>query len=210
MPYFDLSHSLENGMPFYPGTEAPHFSEACSIKKYGFKETRLKILSHIGTHLDTPAHIFEDGKGADELPVSQFTGSAFVLDVSDAGKELDRKLLERCEAEIAQADFLLLHTAWSRYWGMPEYYENFPVLSRSACVYLSQMHLKGIGLDTISIDAADNHSLTNHKIILKEGTVIIENLKIPAEIIGKTAKFYAFPLKLRNGDGSPVRAVAFL
>ncbi len=208
MTYFDLSHSLKNGMPFYPGTEAPDFSEACNIKKHGFKETRLQLLSHIGTHLDAPAHIFEAGASIDDLPLSHFTGKAFVLDVSNQAERIHLEMLKKYENEISTADFLILYSGWSQYWGTAAYFSGFPVLDKTAAVYLSRMHLKGVGLDTVSIDSTDNHKLPVHRIILSENTLIIENLKIPAEIIGKTLDFFAFPLKIEQGDGSPVRAVA--
>lgn len=210
MPYFDLSYCLKNGMPYYPGTEAPNFKQACSIEKHGFKETRLNLLSHIGTHADAPAHIFEHGACIDELPVSHFAGKAFILDASDTGNTINVRILKTCEDELKQADFLLLHTAWSRFWGSAEYFADFPVLSSEATAYLSQKNLRGLGLDTISIDAPDNEDLTNHKIILKANRVVIENLNIPEVLTGRFVDFFAFPLRIEKGDGSPIRAVARL
>ncbi|MBI4240168.1 MAG: hypothetical protein HY613_00495, partial [Candidatus Rokubacteria bacterium] len=40
--------------------------------------------------------------------------------------------------------------------------------------------------------------------------VVTENLVIPERLAGKRFVYAAFPLKIREGTGSPVRAVAIL
>ena len=210
MPYIDLTHTLENGMPYFPGTEAPSFELAYTVKKHGFKETRLNMLSHIGTHLDVPAHIFETGKNIEQVNIKQFTGKAFVIDASTAKNKITAELLNQYEQELQSADFALLYTGWAKYWGKDKYFKNYPVLDKEAAEYLSTLNLKGIGLDVISIDAGDAKELAIHNIILGNEIIIIENIKMDSDLIGKTFDLFAFPLKIKSGDGSPVRVVAFL
>ena len=210
MLYKDLSHTLKSGMPYYPGTDAPIFETANTVKEHGFKETRLNILSHTGTHTDVPAHIFENGKSIEDTDIGQFTGKAFVADVSGVTDKITVQHLKPNEQKLQSADFVLLYTNWSKYWGKAEYFNNFPVLDRDAAKYLSKLQLKGIGLDVISIDAGDAEYLEIHEIILGCEMIIIENLKIEADLVGKSFEFFAFPLKIKSGDGSPVRAVALL
>ena len=55
MKVIDLTHTIREDMPVYPGTETPELSPASSYEKDGFKETRLHMYSHTGTHMDPPA-----------------------------------------------------------------------------------------------------------------------------------------------------------
>ena len=58
MKVIDLTHTIRPDMPVYPGTETPRFEPANSYEKDGFKETRLTMFTHTGTHMDPPAHLF--------------------------------------------------------------------------------------------------------------------------------------------------------
>ena len=80
MRVIDLTHTIQEEMLVYPGTEQPTVREACSLAGDGFRETRLEMFSHVGTHIDAPAHLFADGSSLDALPAEQFVGKALVID----------------------------------------------------------------------------------------------------------------------------------
>ena len=84
MAIIDLSHFLEADMPFYPGTELPVFEERASIEMDGYREKKIALCSHTGTHMDAPAHIVAGAKTLDQLPVETFCGDAFLLKIRDA------------------------------------------------------------------------------------------------------------------------------
>ena len=79
----DLTHTITQEMPVYPGTPAPRLFPAARLDQHGYRETQISMVSHTGTHMDAPSHMLETGSTLDELPVSQFCGRAVVLDVSD-------------------------------------------------------------------------------------------------------------------------------
>ena len=58
MKVIDLTHTICQNMPVYPGTEPPTFEPANSYEKDGFKETKISMFTHTGTHMDPPAHLF--------------------------------------------------------------------------------------------------------------------------------------------------------
>ena len=58
MRVLDLTHTIAENMPVYPGTETPIFAGANTYEKDGFKETKLTMYTHTGTHMDPPAHLF--------------------------------------------------------------------------------------------------------------------------------------------------------
>ena len=49
MRVLDLTHTIAENMPVYPGTETPIFAGANTYEKDGFKETKLTMYTHTGT-----------------------------------------------------------------------------------------------------------------------------------------------------------------
>lgn len=68
MHVMDLTQTIGETMPVYPGTEQPKLTQTNTIEKDGFKETLLRMYSHTGTHMDAPAHIFPGAPTLDALP----------------------------------------------------------------------------------------------------------------------------------------------
>lgn len=58
----DLTHTISEDMPVFPGSETPKLTTKSAYEKDGFKETLLQMYSHVGTHMDPPAHIFTNQK----------------------------------------------------------------------------------------------------------------------------------------------------
>ncbi len=84
MRVYDLTHVIRPGMPVYPGTEPPTIEPASSFERDGYRESALKLWSHVGTHMDAPAHLFADGATLDRLPPDRFAGPAALLDCRGA------------------------------------------------------------------------------------------------------------------------------
>ena len=83
MKVIDLTHTIKEGMPVFPGTEPPKLDAASTFEKDGFRETLLTMYSHTGTHMDAPAHVREDGITLDKFGADKFVGKAIVVDCSD-------------------------------------------------------------------------------------------------------------------------------
>jgi len=206
----DLTHPINEKMSLYPGTPRPLFRVSSLWERDGFKETAMQITSHMGTHLDTPHHVFKDGPGTDILDMEIFAGSGVVIDCSNLdGIVIDDNFLRNSARLLSQKDFIFFCTGWDKYWGSPQYLERYPAFSREAIDMLAEMKIKGIGVDFISVDPPEATYLYNHKRFLQSyDRVIIENLCGLKRLIGKNFAFYGFPLKIEGGDGSPIRAVA--
>ncbi len=210
MTILDLSHPITPGMPVYPGTDPPVFQNSTTIAQDGFAEKRISMFTHTGTHMDAPAHILPGAKTLDQFPVDHFFGPGMAINVTDDAPVISVERLRGHERKIRNTEFLLLYTGWSHKWGSKQYFENFPVLSGEAAVWLTSFGLKGIGLDAISIDPVGASDLSNHKIVLARDIVIIENLRGIDQLPGKDFSFSCLPLRFVDADGSPVRATAIL
>ena len=208
MKVYDLTHRVEAGMTLYPGTPAPRLQKAAQLEWDGYRETELMLFSHVGTHMDAPAHLLKEGKTLDLVSPERFLGTAFVLDVSGS-EQIALSCLTEAE-EIRAADFLLLHTGWERYWNDPRYLAGFPVLTEEAARWLAALpRLKGVGMDTLSPEPVGDTKLLNHRILLGAEKLLIENLTGLGALSGKALRFAALPLHYAEADGAPARVAAW-
>jgi len=206
----DLTHTITESMPVYPGTEPPALTPANTYEKDHFRETLLTMFSHTGTHMDAPAHIVPGKTTLDAFDAAQFAGKALVINCRHLGPGecVPLSAILQYGAKAEEADFLLFNFGWDRYWGKPEYFGNYPCLSTEAVQYLMDHHKKGVGVDAISIDPMA--SLSSHRKLFESSEiVVIENLTHLEQIGDDLFWFFALPLKFENADGSPIRAVAF-
>ena len=207
----DMTHTITPEIPIYPGTPAPSLTPACTLTRDGFRETLLTFSSHTGTHMDAPAHLLPDGRTLDSMPMSQFSGRATVLDVSDEGPVITEAFLESNYDAIYCADYILFYTGWENRWGGESFLEDaFPVPDEAAARYLISRGLKGVGTDAISIDRLSDSRLSIHHILLKDSVLIMENLCLKKVRGRKDFLFFALPMKFQNTDGAPIRAFAEL
>ena len=205
MKVYDLTHTIRNDMPVYPGTEQPRLTTACTIEEVGYRETLLHMYSHTGTHMDAPAHMLPDGAALDRYPGEKFVGAAIVVDCRGE-KAISLPLLQRYD--LSGVDFVLFCTGWDKKWGTPAYYENFPCLTAEAAAYLAALPLKGVGEDSISLDPCDSTEFPNHITLMKAGFINTENLTGLDALLGRRFTFVTLPLKFENADGCSCRAIA--
>lgn len=207
MPIIDLTHPIEPDMPVYPGDEQPEIATTATIDQDGHQARRLTLTTHLGTHLDAPAHLLPRGRTLDQFPASHFQGPARVVDCRQVQGEITLAHLEPL-ASLREADFILLLTGWDRHWRTAAYFTDFPVLSAQAAEWLAQLPIKGLGLDAISIDLLGAAQLPNHRRFLGQDKVIIENLTRLDAIPGQVCQLYCLPLLITAADGAPARVIA--
>lgn len=205
MKVYDLTHTIQNDMPVYPGTEQPKLTTACTIEAVGYRETLLHMFSHTGTHMDAPAHMLLDGAALDSYPGEKFAGTAVVVDCRER-ESISLPLLQ--SYDLDGVDFVLFCTGWDKKWGSPDYYEGFPCLTADAAAYLATLPLKGVGEDSISLDPCDSVDFPNHITLLRTDFVNTENLKGLDALVGRRFTFVTLPLKFENSDGCSCRAIA--
>ena len=205
MKVYDLTHTIQNDMPVYPGTVQPKLTTACTIQEVGYRETLLHMYSHTGTHMDAPAHMLLDGAALDSYPGEKFAGTAMVVDCRER-ESISLPLLQ--SYDLDGVDFVLFCTGWDKKWGSPDYYEGFPCLTADAAAYLATLPLKGVGEDTISLDPCDSVDFPNHITLLRADFVNTENLTGLDALIGRRFTFVTLPLKFENSDGCSCRAIA--
>lgn len=212
MKVVDLTHVITPNMPVYPGTEPPSFEPANTYEQDGFKETKISMYTHTGTHMDPPAHLFAGRTTLDRFPPEQFIGKALVIDCRSLGEgePITMDFLTRYGERAEQADFLLFYLGWDKRWGEDSYFGDYPCIDDSVLDHIIEGNYKGIGFDVIGLDPIADENLTRHKRLFRNKDIVnIENLCNLDQCGSDLFWFSCFPLKLDNSDGSPIRAVAW-
>ena len=213
MKIVDLSHEIYEGMPVYPGCEGPRLKTANTYATDGFKETVLTMYSHTGTHIDPPAHLLADGATLDSFAAEQFIGKGLVIDCTslEGGEEISLCHIEKYGSKVEDAEFLLFNTGWSKKWGSEDYYKSFPCMSKELIEFIAKGGYKGIGFDVISIDPVGEAGLKRHNLLFKNASLInVENLTNLDKCGDDLFTFICLPIKIKNSDGAPTRAIAII
>lgn len=212
MKVLDLTHVIESGMPVFPGTEPPVLEAACTCEENGFKETRIAMFSHTGTHMDAPAHLFTGRTTLDAFPPEQFIGKALVIDCTSLreGESITMAQLRLYGEKVENADFLLFYLGWDKRWGTEDYFGDYPCIDDEVLDYILAGDYKGIGFDVIGLDPIADGNLTRHKKLFRNKDIVnIENLCNLGQCGSDLFWFGCFPLKFTDCDGAPIRAIAW-
>lgn len=209
MSLIDLSHTIAPDMPQWPGDGQPlkiHRNSEHGVDSH--MSSSVEFGCHIGTHIDAPLHFLAGEPGIDTLPLERFTGQALVLRCGDGDTAvaLGPEVLEGHDLE--GIDFVLFDTGWDRHWGSERYYREWSWLSPALAERLAASGLKGVGLDTPSLDPYGAQAA--HDICAPAGMINIENLANLAALPDRGAQLMVLPLKLEGTEASPVRAAAWL
>jgi len=203
MKIIDLSVPVYEGIPRFHGD----WHTDVLLRQTGFYERhrcvvhKLELCTHSGTHIDAPRHFIKDGKSIDQINPETFITNALVIDLSpvEEGREIKRNEFESFKFEDAGA--VILNTGWFRRWYTGNYYDNVPTLSRDAALCLNEYaNVKADATDIpLSVDVPE--------ILLGAGKILIENIINLDRIAKSNVELIALPLKIRNGDGAPVRVM---
>jgi kynurenine formamidase len=198
----DLSQIIEDSMPVYPGDDRTILQQSRSLAKDHYNDHRLTISMHAGTHLDGPMHLTESGKYVSDINIESFMGDGCLLDVRNQPViGMKKEFLSL----IPERSIVLLFTAWDRFYGHSDYYENHPVVDNEMCQLFIDKKIKLLGIDAPSPDL---EPYPIHKMLLRAGIYVVENLtnleKIPLD---RKFEVIALPLKIKS-NGSMARVIA--
>lgn len=228
MKLIDLSRDIFHKMPRLPNHPmiiiAPFTTheEKRVADGYTFSSavTSLNMGDHSGTHVDAPVH-FDETPGAmtiDEVPLENFFTEAVCLDLSHKALKSDITIedLEAAERaagiEIRPKDTVLLHMDfYRRCYGTETYITDFPGLTKESATWLGAKGITMFGVEAASPGRPGRNNFEVHHVCRDMGFTHIEGLVNLDHVVGQGRfRFIGFPLKIRGGTGSPIRAVAWL
>lgn len=188
----------------------------------------LMVSEHGPTHVDSIDHLDPTSDlSIDNMPLEWFYGDAIGLDVSQVEYpdpitiEVLEEELEKNDLEVNDGDIVTLETGnrAANYSTTDKemkhrYNSKFVGLTEDAATWLVDQGAKGLGIDSISVDHPPNiypdYNFPVHALASREEIVIWENLANLDKVAGMKYMFSGFPLKIRDGTGSPVRAIGIV
>ena len=185
-------------MTMYKDDPPPKFSiwEPPS-EQNSFTTSELELLSHTGTHVDAPSHLFTSAKSIDQISLDSLVGEAIVVETLPDG---NLSLHSNTQGKI-----ILLKTGESTYLSKRVYRDKFLVPNAIEIKKLINANIKAIGIDTFSIDNSETEVI-NHHLLFKASIPIIEGLNL-YDISSGEYFCVCLPLKLQGLDGGPARAI---
>ncbi len=180
---------------------------------------QLTMSEHAGTHVDAFNHFARVyfGKSIETMPLEMFYTEAICLDFSDKGL---RELIEIADVEaqlatqsltVKPGDTVLLYTDHYRRFFGTEDWVNGPGISAAVARWFGEQQVAAFGVETRSPGVVGVSNKEVHLICGEMGYTHCENLVNLHQLVGKGRfRYIGFPLKIRGGTGSPIRAVAVL
>ncbi len=201
-PWIDISLPLRDGMICWPGDPPPRVTQATDVD--GITVTRLKMSAHTGTHIDAPAHFFQDGATISAMPPDAMIGPARVLSIQDP-ESVKEAELERWNVQKGERILLRTANSGSAWWEEP-FREQFVFITATAARHLVQRGVRSVGIDYLSVDAGLDDLFETHQILLRAGVWVMEGLDL-TEVEPGEYELICLPLRLVDADGAPSRAL---
>ena len=214
MKILDLTLTISNKIPTFPGSPQPNFIPWEKIKDDGYNLELLFLSSHTGTHLDAPYHFLEKGSKIHEISLKKLVSNAVLIKSRKKRNETitktDIQKFEKKHGKIESFSSVVFWTGWQRNLQKDNYFTKNPGLSVPAANYLASKKVSLVGIDSPSIDLGADSKFPVHHIFSKKGILIVENLANLEKIRFSKFHLVVLPLKLKGATGSPVRAIAFV
>lgn len=225
----DLTYPLNDKSPFWPGDNYQPFQlrTIATLEQNGVLSKTFAMPEHFGTHLDAPCH-FEKGQPSVEAIRSEdLFAPGVLIDITmqaetDADYRLTRSDIaawEQAHGRIPDRAIVLLRTGWGRFWDRMARYRNqdatgrmhFPGFSAEAARWLvKERTVRGIGIDTLSIDHGPSKDFLVHHIVNGAGRYGLENVAHLDKLPPRDFFLIVAPIKIETGSGGPTRLFAVL
>jgi len=200
----DLSYTVTP-----PGTaDRPFVTERGLLADDSFKHA-VSTHTHVGTHVESPAHFFEDAKTVVDFPLERFLGRAVLLSVPAASDHIPLTAdgCERLLGDVIQpGDIVLCRNGDLASRTQP--ITAWPSLAAESAQWLADHEAKMIGFDNyfrLGRDIPEVRAV--HDILLSRDTCLIEFLDHLDDLTQRVFYFMCLPFKAAT-DSAWGRAVA--
>lgn len=203
MKYFDITPKLSSDTAVFPGDQRLERSVSMDFKKGDhLLLSSIKSTLHIGAHTDAPNHYNKDGEDIASSDLKPYLGRAQVI-------EIKKKKNSRIEWSDLVGKKILAPRVLFKTSSFPNpniWNGDFNALSQSLIQELAKAGVTLVGIDTPSVDPADDQTLESHREIYRLGLRILEGIVLEGVPEG-IYTLMALPLPIVGGDASPVRAL---
>lgn len=199
----DISPEISSKTAVFPGDTSFEQNFLLKIDSgHNIDLSTIKTTVHIGAHTDAPRHYHANGVSMAEQSLNYYLGAAQVIEVF-VGKN-QRILVKDVTHVDIKAPRILFKT--SSFPDPNNWNDDFVSLSAELIDYLAAKKVILVGIDTPSIDLANDQLLESHKAIFKNKMAILEGIVL-SQVSAGLYDLICLPLKIVDSDASPVRAI---
>jgi arylformamidase len=206
--WYDISIPIKQGMNYLPLDPVAPKVYRFSDVQLGAKVTMsmLEIISHTGTHIDTPLHFIPGGSTVSDMPLDATIGPARVIKIEDPETI---KVAELEKHNIRKGERILCRTRNSpEAYESPRFVEDYVYLDADAAGFLAEKGIILFGLDCVTIGDIKNEEsvVKTHQALLSAGIYILEGCALGHVPAGEY-ELLCLPLLMYHGDAGPSRAI---
>ena len=198
----DISPPLTERVAVWPGDHAFRRVVGATLDHNNYAISSLETTVHVGAHTDAPNHFQAGGCGIDAVPLWKYSGPCQVMEVR---KTPGQVILPSDLGEIKAARVLLKTSSFP---DPNRFNTDFVALSDAAVREMAARGVVLVGIDTPSIDSFDSKPLPAHHATAQASMAILEGIDL-SNVGPGIYELSALPLRIADGDASPVRAVLF-
>lgn len=203
MPIIDISRTLRPEIAVWPGDSRFALEKALERSRGdSVNLTTLTLSAHTGSHVDGPLHFADEGEVIAALDLQPYWGAAQVVSVNKSSGPLFPE--DFAGYDLGLAPRLLVRSPAGK--GDPNRFpRRFVYPSPALADRLGKLGVVLYGSDTPSMDPEDSKTLDGHNALYRNKIAILEWLDLSQAPDG-LYDLVALPLKIAEGEGSPVRA----
>ena len=207
----DLSRTID---PAHQPGDRPFRISRSFLADNSFKH-EIETHSHVGAHVEFPAHFFEDGKDGLAFDLDRFAGRAVLFDI-DAPPAADCWITaDTLDSDVGgilePGDILVLRniSAESRRAATTDR-SLLPGVTRNCAEWIRDHKVKLLGLDEryIALSKSLDQCRAFHDVLLAADICFIEGMDNLEALRRKTFFLFAFPAKVKGLDSAFARVVA--
>lgn len=222
----DLTHPLYEGFPTFDGSKWFSMEPFLTYAKDKLNINRWTLMEHTGTHMDAPLHFSADGRSVDAIPVADLIVPMAVIDIRRRAQENpdatvtpdDIRAWEARNGPLPQGCCVVMNSGWHALLDSPRFAgkgadgrNHTPGFHGETAHLLLERDVKGIGVDTLSLDAGiETGPFPVHYSWLPAGRWGVECLANLDAVPEKGAHLVLGGPKVEGGTGGPSRVIALV
>ena len=210
--WIDLTQPITEETPVRPLHVKPTFEDYMTIAEDGTNSTLLHLETHVGTHMDAPAHFLpaEEHRTIDQITPEEMVAEGVVLDFTY--KEPNTAIGERdlreqlAETELSAGEYVILNCG-NEVSDTDRYLLEYVHLDESAAEFLREREIACVATDALNVDRS-GASLAEHVVhhtLLPADILIVEGLSGLDRVPAGRVDVICTPLPYVGRDGSQVR-----
>lgn len=162
----------------------------------------VKSTLHLGAHTDAANHYHRQGVGIEAAPLEKYIGPCQVIHVQiSRGQRIGLSVLQGKKISAAKVLFRTDSFPDPDHWN-----SDFNSLSPELINELAKQGVHLVGIDTPSVDPETSKELESHQALWKNQMAVLEGIVL-SDVQEGHYELVALPLKIKNADASPVRAI---